>query len=257
MTEPRLKNIKGGFMPNEFFGANDFTVDELEELFRDDETQQETPPVTDTETTPQEDNKKTDDVTSTQTFARRLKESTDKARREERDAIAKSLGYESYEDMQKKRERDLLDSKGLDVDDVSPVIDEIVKQRLDNDPRMARLAELEAKQVKEFGKQELAELTKLTGGKITSLSQLTREVIDAWTKKGSLVKAYMEVEGVNLVNSIRSEQSKGSTEHLANPSGNVPANPKKRHLTNEEKAMWRAFHPQMTDEELNKKMIDV
>ena len=243
-------------MPNEYFGANEFTADELEELFRDDETQQETPPATETEN-PQEDDKKSEDVTSTQTFARRLKESTDKARKEERDNIAKSLGYESYDDMQKKRERDLLDSKGLDVDDVSPVIDEIVKQRLDNDPRMARLAELEAKQVKEFGKQELSELTKLTGGKITSLSQLSREVMESWAKKGSLVKAYMEVEGVNLVNSIRSEQSKGTTEHLANPSGGVPATPTKRHLTNEEKAMWKAFHPQMTDEELNKKMIDV
>lgn len=244
-------------MPNEFFGANDFTVDELEELFRDDEVQQTTPSAQEPDNNPQEVTEPEKDVTSTQTFARRLKESTDKARREERDNIAKSLGYESYEDMQKKRERDLLDSKGLDVEDVSPVIDEIVKQRLDNDPRMARLAELEAKQVKEFGKQELAELNKLTGGKITSLSQLSREVIDLWTKKGSLVKAYMELEGVNLVNSIRSEQSKGTTEHLANPSGNIPANPKKRHLTDEEKQMWRAFHPQMTIEELNKKMIDV
>lgn len=244
-------------MPNINFGANEFTVEELEELFRDDEEQQTTPSAENTETKPQEDDKKTEDVTSTQTFARRLKESTDKARKEERDNIAKSLGYESYDDMQKKRERDLLDSKGLDVEEVSPVIDEIVKQRLDNDPRMARLAELEAKQVKEFGKQELAEITKLTGGKITSLSQLSREVIDLWTKKGSLVKAYMELEGVNLINSMRSEQSKGTTNHLANPSGNIPASPKQRHLTDEEKAMWKAFHPQMSIEELNKKMIDV
>lgn len=254
MTEPRLKTLIGVIMNPTTHGANEFTVDELEELFRDDEAQQETPPATGTEN-PQEDDK--NDVTSTQTFARRLKESTDKARKEERENIAKSLGYESYDDMQKKRERELLDSKGLDAEDVSPVIDEIVKQRLDNDPRMARLAELEAKQVKEFGKQELAEINKLTGGKITSLSQLPREVVDLWAKKGSLVKAYMEVEGVNLVNSIRSEQSKGTTEHLANPSGGVPATPTKRHLTAEEKAMWKAFHPQMTDEELNKKMIDV
>lgn len=245
-------------MPNITFGANDFTVDELEELFRDDDERQATPPANDTETIPQEatDDKK-DNVTSTQTFARRLKESTDKARKEERDNIAKSLGYESYDDMQKKRERELLDSKGLDVEEVSPVIEEIVKKRLDNDPRMARLAELEAKQVKEFGKQELAEITKLTAGKVTSLSQLPKEVIERWAEKGSLVKAYMEVEGINLINSIRSEQSKGTTEHLANPSGNIPGQAKQRHLTVEEKSMWKAFHPQITDEELNKKMIDV
>lgn len=250
-------------MPDEIFGANEFTAEELEALFQDDEPQQETPPASNDGTTDVSTGEAAIEkpaesaVDTTKAFAKRLKESTDKARREERENIAKSLGYESYEAMQKKREQDLLDSKGLDVEDVSPVIDEIVKQRLDNDPRMARLAELEAKQVKEFGKQELSELSKLTGGKITSFSQLPREVIDLWTKKGSLVKAYMEVEGVNLVNSIRSEQSKGSTEHLANPSGNLPSQPKKRHLTEEEKSMWKAFHPQMSIEELNKKMIDV
>lgn len=251
-------------MPDEIFGANEFTAEELEALFQDDEPQQETPPATEngtddttTENTSETGTETTSAVDTTKAFAKRLKESTDKARREEREAIAKSLGYESYDAMQKKREQDLLDSKGLDAEDVSPVIDEIVKQRLDNDPRMARLAELESQQVKEFGKKELAEISKLTGGKITSFSQLPREVIDLWTKKGSLVKAYMEVEGVNLVNSIRSEQSKGSTEHLANPSGSLPSQAKKRHLTNEEKNMWKAFHPHMSDEELNKKMIDV
>ena len=247
-------------MPNELFGANDFTVEELEELFNEDEEQEATPPA-ETNQNPPEVDESTDtgksDVTTTKAFAKRLRESTDKARREERDSIAKSLGYESYDDMQKKRERKLLDDKGIDPEEVSPVIDEIVKQRLDNDPRMARLAELEAQQVKEFGKKELAEITKLTGGKITSLSQLPREVIELWTKKGSLVKAYMEVEGVNLVNSIRSEQSKGSTDHLANPSGEVPAQPKTRLLTTEEKHMWKAFYPNMTDEELNKKTITI
>ena len=245
------------------FGANEFTAEELEELFNDDE--QETPSVQNSQNPQKEDDTnpgstgepEKQDVTSTKAFAKRLKESTDKARREERDNIAKSLGYESYDDMQKKRERELLDSKGLDPEDVSPIINEIVKQRLDNDPRMARLAELEAKQVKEFGKQELAELNKLTGGKITSLSQLSHDVMDAWAKKGSLVKAYMEVEGVNLVNSLRSEQSKGTTEHLSTPNGSIPGQAKQRHLTEEEKNMWRAFHPQITTEELNKKMVDV
>ena len=57
-------------MPN---GANEFSMEELESLFK--ETAQETPPAEDgknsTETPPTNE---TEDVTKTQSFARRLKE---------------------------------------------------------------------------------------------------------------------------------------------------------------------------------------
>ena len=252
-------------MPDNIFGANDFTVDELEELFRDDDNQQETPPAQNDDNNPQtvvddgsaNTGNANTDVNTTKAFSRRLKESTEKARKEEREAIAKSLGYESYDDMQKKREKDLLDSKGLNSDDVSPVIDEIVKQRLNSDPRMEELETLRNSRMLEFGKRELAEITKLTGGEITTLSQLPQEVLNLWKEKGSLKKAYLEVEGEKLINRMRSKESKGSTSHLTNPTGTIPSQPKQRHLTDEEKQMWRLFHPHITDEELNKKMVNI
>ena len=74
--------------------------------------------------------------------------------------------------------------------------------------------------------------------------------------KGSLKAAYLELEGEKLITRIRSEQSKGSTGHLQNPSGGTPCQNTKRLLTDKEKAVWKQFHPHMTDDELNKMTVD-
>lgn len=241
-------------------GVNEFTEAELEELFRD-EFESETPPTEEeaapqTDTTTDNEQSAGTNVDTTKAFAKRLRESTDKARKEEREAIAKSLGFESYDALQKSHEARLLEDKGLDPEQASEAIDELVKKRLESDPRMKELEEFKKQRIKEFGERELAEISKLTNGEITKLSQLPKEVIDLWAKKGSLKAAYMELEGEKLITKIRSEQSKGSTTHLANPSG-VKTESKKRLLTAEEKKVWRQFYPNISEEELNKKTTDI
>ena len=121
---------------------------------------------------------------------------------------------------------------------------------------MKELEDLRKQNVKDFAKREMAEITKLTGGQITRLEQLPREVIDKWREKGSLKSAYLEVEGENLINRIRSEQSKGTTSHMNTPGANTPPPSNKRPLTAEEKQMWRLFNPSITEDELNKKTVD-
>ena len=249
-TEIRLKIVVEAIMLIED-GVNELTVAELEELFND-ETQPETPPVVE-ETEPQKPTE-TAGVDQTKAFAKRLKESTDKVRQEERETIAKSLGFNSYDELQKSRESKVLEDKGLDPEQASEAIDELVKKRLEEDPRMKELEELRKQRVKEFGEKELAEISKLTNGEITKFSQLSKEVIDLWTKKGSLKAAYIELEGEKLINKIRGEQSKGSTSHLQSPSG-PQTEDTKRPLTAEEKKAWKLFNPQMTDEELNKMTV--
>ena len=243
-------------------GANDFTVEELEALFNDD-NQQTTPAAEESITDAQDGNNgtvteetKSNNVENTKAFATRLRESTEKARREEREAIAKSFGYDSYENMIKEREKKTYEDKGLDPDEVSPIVEQLVKQRLDNDPRMQELAEYRKKQQLEFGKRELAEITKLTGGRITNLNQLPKNVLERWQENGSLKSAYLELEGEKLIEQMRSEQSRGSAEHLGNPNGSSPANTNQRPLTEQEKQMWKFFNPSITDEELNKKTVD-
>lgn len=235
-------------------GANELDWKEIEELLSD-ETQPTTPAAE--EEVPRTDTKPEEDVSKTQAFAHRLKESTEKARKEEREAIAKSFGYESYEAMTKQRESNLMKDKGLDPDQVAPVVEELVQKRLNNDPRMKELEELRKRQIADFAKKEIAEITELTDGEITSINQLSPEVIDVWKKSGSLKKAYMEVEGINLVNKIKAGKSKGTTDHLANPSGISGQTKAQRPLTQQEKNIWKIFNPSMTDDELNKKKVDI
>lgn len=219
---------------------------DLDSLFADD-SQQEPSPVEE-ETAPTADS----NIDNTKAFAKRLRESTDKARAEERESIAKAMGYGSYEELIKSRERKVIEDKGLDPDDVAPIVEQLVKERIDKDPRMQELEELRQMRVQEFGKKELAEVTKLSGGEITSLNQLSPEVISAWKQKGSLKAAYLEVEGEKRIMRMMSDQSRGTTTHLTANGGSAAVPTGERNLTADEKKMYKFFNPSMTDDQLNK-----
>lgn len=244
---------KGNF--NMTKGANDFSLEDLDELFNG-EGEQETPPATEgtgsTETPPATENKQ--DVTQTQAFAHRLKEEKEKARKEARDEIAAALGYQSYEDLQKSRENKLLEDKGLDPEQVNPIVDELVKQRLDNDPRMKELESLKQQQVKAFAEKELKEISSLTGEQYTSLDQLPKDVIDDWRTSGSLKSSYIKLHGEELIIKARKAQTKGGTSHLQDTAGSAPTPTDTRPMTDKEKAIYKFFNPGIKDEELDKKL---
>lgn len=231
-------------------GVEEFTLEELEDLFKD-EGKQDPPPAGETNP-PEPEVKPTNDkgnIDNTKAFAKRLNE----MRVKEREDIAKAMGFESYEVMMKDRDTKLMESKGLDPEQVAPIVEQLVKERIDNDPRMKELETLRKKQVKEYGEKELAEITKLTGGEITKLEQIPKDVLDLWTKKGSLKAAYLELKGEELILKAQSAQSKGSTDHLKTPSGEKKQPTGERPLTDEEKKRYKFFNPGISDEELNKK----
>lgn len=239
-------------MPN---GANEFSLEELDNLFKE-EGSRETPPAgsnTGSPETPPATEEK-DDVTKTQAFAHRLKEEKEKARKEARDEIAAALGYESFEALQKDKENKLLEDKGLDPEQVNPIVEELVKQRLDNDPRMKELEALKAQRVKEFAEKELKEISNLTGEQYTSLNQLPQDVIDDWRKTGSIKSSYIKLHGEELIIKARKAQTKGGTSHLQETAGTAPTPTDTRPMTDKEKAIYKFFNPNVKDEELDKKM---
>lgn len=244
------------------FDVNDFTLEELDALFQDDETPAPSTDDNDTSADAKPDENKTEGidvdkkVTESKAFAKRLKESTIAAVNKERENIAKQLGYESYDAMIKEREKKALTESGLDPEQVSPIIEDLVKKRIDDDPRMKELEEYREKQIKEFGKKELAEITKLTDGAITRFDQLPKTVMDEWRRTGSLKSAYLSIEGEKLLMQTRSTISKGNTSHLQTPASNVGPKSNTRTLTDEEKKVWRVFNPKISEEELNKKLVN-
>lgn len=246
-------------------GAKEITIKDIEDFLNSDGAV--TPAAKEDEGSPatqpndgdgQQQEKDPTKVTETQAFAHRLKEETIKARNEERDNIAKSLGYESYADMQKKRETEMLKEKGLDPEEVSPVVEEIVNKRLAEDPRLKELETIRQKQVAEWAKQELAELSELTGGKVSKLEDVPKDVIELWKTKGSLKAAYLELQGEALIREARAgaagEQSRGSTGHLKSPAGTTAlvVDGNKRPLTAQEKELYKLFNPEVTEEQLSK-----
>jgi hypothetical protein len=242
-----------------FNGVDGIDFSAISELFGDN-TQQVSPPAVDGTTHGTDDGSSNEEtngqIENTKAFAKRLNEKTEKARLEEREKIAKDFGYESYDSMVKEREKKLLEDKGLTPEEVSPIVEELVSKRLNDDPRMQELNELRRQRTEEFAKEELAKLNKLTDGAITSMNQIPKDVIDEWTKTGSLTGAYMKLHGEELLIKVKSEQSNGSTGHLKTPGAGSNIETGKRLLTKEELKVCKAFNPKMTDEELSKIMVD-
>lgn len=243
-------------MPNE--GALDFSLEELESLFNDEvpESQPEGQQTDPTQTQGAEKEQVTpDNVETSKVFAKRLREKTEKAVAEERERIAKELGYESYSTMQKQKESRMLEESGLNPEDVSPVVDKIVEERLKNDPRMKELDSYRERQMKEFAKKELEQIKELTGGTVTSMDQIPEDVLEHWKTSGSLKKSYIALHGEELIAQARRSAPRPSTNHLQSPSGSPPTPSDVRPLTDEEKKVWKLFNPQMSEEELNKKTV--
>lgn len=244
-------------------GDFEFTAEELDALFGAEP--QETPPADENNATAQDAQPKQeqqptetveDKVETTKAFARRLSERTSKAVAEEREAIAQKLGYKNYDEMMRTTENRRLEDSGLDPELAAPVINQLVEERLKSMPQMQELAELRALKVQEYGKQQLAEITKLTDGKVTKLDQLPKEVIDIWKQTGDLKKAYLQVEGENLILAARRTQSQGTVTHMSTPQSGVSSIPTDRRLlTEDEKRIWKLFNPQMSVEELNKQTV--
>lgn len=236
-------------------GANDFNLDDLDKMFEDEGTNgQETPPANG-----QAEPVKTEvKVDETKAFAHRLKEKTEQAVAAERERIATSLGYASYADMENSKQKKMLEQEGLDPEQVQPIVDKLVQERLANDPRMKELEGYRQRQAEEFAKRELAQLSELTGIKYNSLDDLPKDVIEDWRKTGSLKKSYISLHGEELITQARNAAAKGITTHMAPPEG-APApitTVKKRLLTEEEKQVWKIFNSKLTDEELDKKEIE-
>lgn len=238
--------------------ANEITVQDIEDLLNGNVPESSTEEVKvegQTATQPNDAERK---VTETKAFAHRLKEEKQKVVKEERNNIAKSLGYESYEALQKSQEEKLLKDTGADIDDIAPVVEKIVQQRLENDPRLKELDEYRQEKINAWAKKELAELNELTGGKVTKLEDLPKNVIELWKTEGSLKSAYLKLEGERLIREFRGEQTKGSTAHLATPKGE-PApklDPDKRPYTQQEKDVYKLFNPNTTEEQLSKLLKD-
>lgn len=221
---------------------------DIDDLFKDPENSQTQEASTeDGEKTPQKEQ-------MTETVTKRINEVRAKTEKDTADKIAKELGYESYEAMQQANRDKLIKDNGLNPEDVNKIIDPIIEQKIAADPRMKKLAEYEEREKTKYINDQLAAINQTTGQKL-KLEDLSPEVLDLWSKGIDLEKAYYAVNGKQILTGKTSKAEGGSMDHLAPTPGAKQG--KVRLLTEEEKAMWRSIMPDITEEELAKKTIDV
>jgi len=197
--------------------------------------------------TPLDETKK---VELTTAMSKRINEVRAKTEQETRDKIAKDLGFESFEAMEKAKTKKEITEAGFDPEEVEKLITPLLEKRLAADPRMQKLQEYEEKDKKAYINSQLAEIEKLTGLKITE-AELPKETLELWSKGVDLAPAYIATNSAKIIGAA----GKGSTTHLA--TGNGVGKTKVRGFTDEEKAFYKSINPSVSDEELSKKTIEV
>ena len=141
-------------------------------------------------------------VDQTKAFAKRLKEETEKARKKEREDIAHSFGYESWEAYANAQTDNKLLDKGLDPESVRPVIKDLIKNDPEYITRLASLPENEKKAQEIAMKAVLPDATSFAVESLVpllclyvllfSLFQFLRNVdVSIWLVQGRILKHHL------------------------------------------------------------------
>jgi len=211
----------------------------LDELFQDDPVAGTPPAVTEEEK-----------LKLTQAMSKRINEVKAKTEAEVRDNLAKELGFTNYDEFQKAKDKKIITEAGYNPEDLEKIIEPLLEKRLQSDPRMQKLQYIEEQEKKTYIATQLAEIEKLTGLKVTE-ADLSKETLDLYAKGVPLSNAYIATNSTKIM----SASTIGSTTHLASGSG--AGKPKLRTLTQAEKDLYKSINPYATDEELNKKTLEV
>ena len=220
----------------------------IEELFKDDPTE---------EVDNQDDQNTQEDTTvenkeMTKAVSDRINIVRKKTEMETEERVAKEFGYESYSAMLKAKESKLLKDAGLDEEETSSIVNKLVEQRLANDPRLKKLAEIENREKKDFVTSQLKEISKMSGTNFTSIDQFDKDVLNLWEKTGNLKQAYLAVKGEELL-AKKTAKNTGSLDHLAGTSNGNGSSLKTRALTAEEKEIYRSvLGDRYNEEEISK-----
>ena len=181
-------------------------------------------------------------VDQTKAFAKRLKEETTKAKLEAKEEIAKSFGYDSWDDYYNSQTNSKLLDKGLDPDSVRPVLEDLIK----NDPQyieaMKYKAEKEELEKEIFASNSIKALNEEMGTNFNSINELDSQTIDLWNKGIPLAQAYAAYNYNKIrQNAIKKSNSEDNGKsHLKTLTGGNDKT-QTRELTPEELSVFKSF----------------
>lgn len=176
-------------------------------------------------------------------YSERLKKDREKIRLEERENLAKSFGYDSWDAyIDASTNNKLLDS-GLDPESVRPVLKDLLK----NDPEyieaMKYKAEKEELEKQIFVNTSLQELNKKFGTNFKDVDELDAETVKLWNSGVPLDKAYAANNYASIADNAVKNAAKNidsGKSHLTNTTGSTQQSSSKEY-TKEELAVFGAF----------------
>jgi hypothetical protein len=156
--------------------------------------------------------------------------------------------------MKKAQEDDIIKKKGYKPEDVNAMVEAIVAKRLENDPRLKEFEAMKNIDKEKYVNAQLAAINEATGQKLT-IKDLPKETIDLWGKGLDLEQAYYATQGKTVIAKVKGQVNNGSLDHLN--VGGSSGQPKVRRLTAEEKDIYRSISPHLTEDDLNKKTVEI
>lgn len=150
--------------------------------------------VTQEESTTQNSDSSSEKKDETKAYSERLKKDKAKIEKEAtakaREEVATSLGYESWEEMQREKSSKKLKEIGIDPKEAGSIIDEYAKTSSEYQELLKYKEEIEARDKENFVKTELSKLNEDFGINIKDVSELDEQTLDLWQKGVSLSNAY-------------------------------------------------------------------
>ena len=182
-------------------------------------------------------------VDQTQAFAKRLKEEKAKARLEERQAIAESFGYNSWQEYADAQTNNKILDKGMDPDSVRDILKDLIYTNPEYVEAMKYKKEKEELEKEIFASNSIKKLNETYGTSYSSVNELDAETVRMWNEGTPLEKAFaannMSTLIDNAVKKAISSRDNGKS-HLTNVSGSAEQS-KTREATSDELRVAKAF----------------
>ena len=185
-------------------------------------------------------------------YAERLNKDRERIRSEERERIAQDFGYNSWEEYREAQTNTKLLDKGLDPDEVRPVLKELIK----SDPEYLEAMEYkkreEAMKAKMWGEEEVRKLNSKFGTNFASIDELDSETVKLFNQGISLDKAYASQHYEEIQESaVKKAKINSGKDHFKETNGSTPPPTESRvTVTDAEFKKFRSINPYATDEQI-------
>lgn len=185
-------------------------------------------------------------------YAERLNKDRERIRSEERERIAQDFGYTSWNEYIDAQTNSKLLDKGLDPDEVRPVIKELIK----SDPEYLEAMEYkkreEALKARIWGEEEVRKLNEKFGTTYTSIDELDEETVKLFNQGISLDKAYASQHYEEIQDSaVKKARINSGKDHLKEPNGSTPPPTETRvEVSEAEFRKFKSINPYASDEEI-------